>query len=297
MSKIDLHIHSNCSDDGEFTALELLRLCKEAQIKYLSITDHNTVRAVSEVLALAPKFGMEAISGVELDCVHMGRNFHLLGYHFDHTLPVFAEIEQDIFKQEQNAAEQKIALIQKEIGIPLSTKEVLAAAKGKIVTGELIAEILLQKEDANEHETLLPYLNGGARSDNPYVNFYWDFFSQDKAAYVPIHYISLTEAVELLHDAGGIAVLAHPAQNLQSNYDLLEQIIKTGIDGIEAYSSYHGRIEAAMFDQIAQRHRLLVTCGSDFHGKIKPSIALCGHRADESMPVIIAALGKMGILK
>ncbi|MEF9973517.1 MAG: phosphatase, partial [Clostridia bacterium] len=129
------------------------------------------------------------------------------------------------------------------------------------------------------------------------VNFYWDYFSQGKPAYVPIHYISLSEGVALLHKAGGIAVLAHPGQNLQGDDDFLERMLETGIDGIEAYSSYHDRTRAAMFDHIAQSHKLLVTCGSDFHGKIKPSIPLCGHRADENMPLIIAALKSKRILK
>lgn len=296
MAKIDLHMHSNCSDDGEFTPEKLLCLGKQASLDYLSITDHNTVRGVSVALALAEQMEIEVISGIELDCVHMGRNFHLLGYGFDHTLPVFAQIEQSILTQEQAAARQKIALIQKAIGVPLSVDEVLAAADRGIVTGELIAEILLQKENAKEHDVLLPYLAGGTRSDNPYVNFYWDFFSQGKPAYVPMHFISLSEGVELLHAAGGIAVLAHPGQNLQGDYSVMEQIIETGIDGIEAYSSYHGRVEAALFNGIAQQYQLLVTCGSDFHGKIKPSISLCGHRGDETMPLIIEKLKERGIL-
>ncbi|MEG1877779.1 MAG: PHP domain-containing protein [Lachnospiraceae bacterium] len=296
MEKIDLHIHSHCSDDGEFSPEDLLCFGKQAGLNYIAITDHNTVRGVSLALSLAPQMDLEVISGVELDCIHMGRNFHLLGYGFDHTLPVFAEIEQDILRQETTSAEEKIVLIQKAIGVPLITQEVLAAADGHIVTGELIAEILLQKKEAKDCPALLPYLPGGARSDNPYVNFYWDYFSQGKPAYVPIHYISLSEGVALLHEAGGIAVLAHPGQNLQNDYKFLEQMLKTGIDGIEAYSSYHSRIEAAIFDQIAQNHQLLIACGSDFHGKIKPSIPLCGHRADDKMPLIIAALKSRGIL-
>ncbi|MEG0564676.1 MAG: PHP domain-containing protein [Hungatella sp.] len=290
MEKIDLHIHSHCSDDGEFSSEELIHLGKQAGLSYMAITDHNTVRGVSAALAMAAKMGIAVISGVELDCVHRGRNFHLLGYGFDHTLPIFAEIEQSIVRQEQAAAEEKIVRIQRAIGIHLSAEEVLAAAGGPIVTGELIAELLLQKEEAQACSALLPYLAGGTRSANPYVNFYWDYFSQGKPAYVPIDYISLSEGVELLHEAGGIAVLAHPGQNLQNDYDFLEQMLETGMDGIEAYSSYHGRTQAAMFDHIAQSHKLLVTCGSDFHGKTKPSIPLCGHRADERMSMIIAAL-------
>lgn len=297
MAKIDLHMHSNYSGDGEFLPKELIHLVKQAQLNYMSVTDHNTVRGVPEALALAEQAGIEIISGVELDCVYGGRNFHLLGYGFDHTRPVFTEIEQSILTQERAAGEEKIKLIQKAIDIPLSADEVFADTKDGIVTGELIAEILLQKENAKEYEVLLPYFAGGARSDNPYVNFYWDYFSQGKPAYVPIDFISLYEGIEVIHAAGGIAVLAHPGQNLQGDYLLLEQMVETGIDGIEAYSSYHGRGEGAMYDSFAKKHKLLITCGSDFHGKIKPSISLCGHRGEESMPRIIEALKGRGILK
>lgn len=296
MEKIDLHIHSNYSDDGEFTVREILELCGQMQIEYLAITDHNTVKGVQEALVLAQKMGIQVIAGVELDCVHNGRNFHLLGYHFDYTRPIFAEIEQSIFEQEQNVAEQKIELIQKETQIPICAKEVFTIAGDRVVTGELIAEVLLRKEDAKEYKALMPYLLGGNRSDNPYVNFYWDYFSQGKPAYVEIKYISMIESIELIHATGGIAILAHPKQNLQSDYVFLDQLIKIGIDGIEAYSSYHSRMEAKYFNAIAQKNKLIVTCGSDFHGKIKPAIPLCGHRANENMPKIIAELKKVGIL-
>lgn len=287
MAKIDLHIHSSCSDDGEFSIPEIMDLCKQSQIKYMSITDHNTVRGIPEALALAGQMGIHVISGVELDCAYKGRNFHLLGYHFDYTKPVFSEIEKGILKQEQNAAEQKIELIRNETGIPLHTEEVLQASGDGIVTGELIAEILLTKEDAKNYKVLSPYLPGGRRCDNPYVNFYWDYFSQGKPAYVPIEYISMEEGIALIHEAGGIAVLAHPGQNLQGDYAFLQQIMKTDIDGIEAYSSYHCRMEITYFNEIAQENGLLITCGSDFHGKTKPSIRLNGHGADENISDII----------
>lgn len=295
MKRIDLHIHSSYSGDGEFSPEELLCLGKQAGLTYMAITDHNSVGAVSEALTLAEQYGIRVISGVELDCVHQERNFHLLGYGFDHTNPIFAQIEQSILTQERVAAKRRIELFQRATDIPLSAAEVLEIAKDGIVTGELIAEILLQRQDASAHKLLLPYLDGGTRSDNPYVNFYWDFFAQGKPAYVPIHVLSLAEGVKLLHDTGGIVVLAHPGQNLQGDHDLLEQMIKTGIDGIEAYSSYHSNIEAAQYDSFAQQHGLLVTCGSDFHGKTKPAISLCEHGGKTSMLGIIDALRAKGV--
>lgn len=287
MAKIDLHMHSNCSDDGSFSVSELMDMCKGSGIGLMSITDHNTVRGIPKALALAGQIGIEFISGVELDCVYMGRNFHLLGYGFDCTHPVFAGIEQSILEQERKAAKKKIELIREETGIAFSTEEVMSVSTDGIVTGELIAEILLKKENARDYKSLLPYLPGGTRSDNPYVNFYWDYFSQGKPAYVPIKYISMEEAIDLIHGAGGIAVLAHPGQNLQGDYAFLQQIVKTDLDGFEAYSSYHCRMEITYFTEIAQENGLLITCGSDYHGKTKPSIRLGGHGADEERSAFI----------
>lgn len=297
MKKIDLHVHSAYSDDGEFSVAEILKLGQQFQVNYLSIADHNSVKSVKEALLLGPQMGVQTIAGVELDCIHRGMNLHLLGYHFDASHPAFAEIEQNIIKQEQNAAVKKIELIKKETGIPFREEDILGTAVNGVVTGELIAETLLKRRDAGEYLALRAYLPGGNRCDNPYVNFYWDYFSKGKPAYVPINYISLDEANNLIHQAGGISVLAHPGQSLKEDYSRLEQIVEIQIDGIEVCSSYHSRMDAVYFEAKTQEYKLLATCGSDFHGKTKPSIPLCGHRADEHMEAMIEALARKGIIE
>ena len=176
------------------------------------------------------------------------------------------------------AAREKIRLFQSATGIPVDEDEVLAASSDGVVPGELIADILLAQKEAPQYEILRPYLPGGAKSDMPNVRFYWDFFSEGKPAYVPVHYISLADAVSLIHDAGGISVLAHPGQNLaRSETELLESMLFREIDGIEAFSSYHDVETAAYYVEVAEKNRLLITCGSDFHGRHKPAIRLGGH--------------------
>lgn len=277
MSKIDLHIHSNCSDDGELTPQEIVARCKEQDMELIAITDHNSVRGVSEAMAVSD--GLRILSGVELDCTYHGRNFHLLGYSFDHNREEFTKIEQDILKQEQAAAEQKISLFCKASGIPVDVKKVLDAAQNGVVTGELIAQIVLARADAERYELLHPYLSGGAKSDMPNVRFYWDFFSEGKAAYVPISYLSLPDAAALIHSVGGFAVLAHPGQNLVPGDKLLSLLLTEKIDGIETFSSYHSKEVSAYYMEIARSHHKIITCGSDFHGKHKPDIRIGGHGA------------------
>lgn len=281
MSKIDLHIHSAFSDDGEFTPEEIVAKCRAQKMNVISITDHNSVRGIAGALAAAEKEKgkPQVIEGVELDCTCGKRNFHVLGYRIDHRREEFAQIEQDIIRQEKAAAEEKIRLFEKATGIPLDAAEVFAASDDGVVTGELIAEIVLAKKNVKQYKILRPYLPGGEKSDMPNVRIYWDFFSEGKPAYVPIHYLSLHDAVQLIHSTGGIAILAHPGQNLTDEDSLLSSILSEKIDGIEAFSSYHRKETSRYYMQIAEKEKLFVTCGSDFHGKHKPSIKLGGHGA------------------
>ena len=281
MSAIDLHMHSSYSGDGEYSVRQLMDLCAQQKIKLASITDHNSVKGVAEAVEYAKAIGVHMLPGVELDCTYQGKNFHLLGYAFDATRSVFAEIEQDILRQEQNAAVRKIQKFREATGLAITEQEVLQAAGGKVVTGELIAEIVLAKQDAQSHSILKPYLPGGAKSDMPFVHMYWDYFSDGKSAYVPIHYLSFQEAVRIIHEAGGIAVLAHPGQNLDGDYLLFLRMIREGLDGAEVFSTYHSKQETRHFYEIALEQRILVTGGSDFHGKTKPQIALGAYGGEE----------------
>ena len=296
MSTIDLHIHSSYSGDGEYTPRDIIAQCAAQGITLAAIADHNSVRAVPEALDAAAREGIRLLAAVELDCTCGGRNFHLLGYGFDYKNPEYDAIEQDVLRQEQQAGEEKIRLFRNATGIPISIPDIMAAADHGVVTGELIAEILLASEYASEYEILRPYLPGGAKSDMPYVRFYWDFFSKGKPAYVPIHYMELADAVKLIHQTGGLAVLAHPGQTLGDDTPLLPDIISQGIDGLEAFSSYHDSETAAFYLEAARQNHLMVTCGSDFHGKTKPQIALGGHHAALRDEEILEGLASHGLI-
>lgn len=290
MAQIDLHMHSSHSDDGEYSVEQLVAVCAQKQIKMGAITDHNSVQGVPRAIHLGQEAGVKILAGVELDCVYDGVDFHLLGYGFDYTNSAFAVVEQDIYRQEMAATSEKIAKWNKAMGIPLTEEEVFAAADGAVVTGELIGEIILQKPEAERYDVLKPYRQGGAKSDMPYVNLYWDFFSQGKVAYVPIQYLSLVAAKELIQTSGGVAVLAHPGQNLQGDFSRIDAILQEGIDGIEVFSSYHTPATAQYFLDKAKEYNLLVTCGSDFHGKNKPHIQIGDCDGTVSETAIMQAL-------
>lgn len=282
---IDLHLHSRYSDDGQFSPEELVQKCKEAGIKTMAIADHNCARANEKGREAAQAAGITYIPAIEIDCTFQAVNLHVLGYGIDDKSRDFADIEDHI--RRQGAAASKLMLRStQELGFDVTGQEMEELAEGtywkESWTGEMFAEVLLQKPEYLDHPLLLPYRAGGKRGDNPFVNFYWDYYSQGKPCYVKIHYPDLEKITATIHKNGGYAVLAHPGMNLKQHRELLEPILRTGIDGIEAFSSYHTPEENAFFHKAAGDHGLFVTCGSDYHGKTKPAIPIGGHRCEIS---------------
>ena len=274
---IDLHMHSVFSDDGEFAPAELVRQCKEAGIQVMSVTDHNSARGNKEAREEAGRLGIEYISGIEIDCSFMGKNFHLLGYGINEDSPDFAVHEDTHLSMERIASRERLSLTRK-LGFDVTADELNAVSNIDDGTGnwigEVFAEVLLAKKEYQNHELLRPYLSGGERSDNPYVNFYWDYYSQGKACYVKTDFPSLEFAIAIIQKNGGKAVLAHPGQNLRGQFELFDEVVKCGIDGVEVFCSYHDEKTAGYFYDKAIQKSLIITCGSDYHGKTKPSVVL-----------------------
>lgn len=272
MKKIDLHMHSNFSDDGELTPQEIINKAIENNLDIISITDHNSIKANAVALDYIRDKNIKYIPGIEIDCQYNGLNLHLLGYNFDFTKKCFLELEESIINEEKESGLKRIEKIKEITNLYLDKEEVLKRASNGIVTGELIGEVLLEDRRNIDSDLLKPYREGGVRCDMPYVNFYWDYFSQGKPAYVHIEYISLLEAVKMIKDNGGIAIIAHPGNNLKGNLNLIEDLISVGIDGIEVFSSYYNKDDIKFFYNKSKEHNLLITCGTDFHGKNKPNI-------------------------
>lgn len=276
-NKIDLHMHSYYSDDGEFSPTELVEKCIKNGIKIMSITDHNCIRANEEAAKFANENGIIYIPGIEIDCTFEGRNFHVLGYGIKYKNKDFINIERNIDKQCIKASFKSLEAT-KKIGFSITESEMVELEKHSYWkghwTGEMFAEIILNKEEYINHPLLRPYRDGGVRSDNPYVNFYWDYYSQGKPCYVKVDYPSLEEVVEIIHRNGGKAILAHPGANLRGYDEVFQRIIKTEIDGIEVFSSYYEHSEILYYLNEAKENGKFITVGSDYHGKTKPNVKL-----------------------
>lgn len=271
-SYIDLHMHSMYSDDGEYTPTQLVDMCHEAGVKIMAIADHNWVKANEEAKKHADELGMTYIPAIEIDCTYKGVNLHVLGYGIDNQ-EVFNQLGEDIEKQEIACSMKKLELTN-ALGFDLKKEQLDALSTNGVYTGEMFGEALLNDSRYDDHELLKPYRQGGERSDNPYVNFYWDYYAQGKPCYTEIHFPTLEETIQLIHQHGGVALLAHPGNNLKGQFELFDEMVALGLDGVECFSSYHTTETNEYFYNKAKELNVLYTCGSDFHGKTKPSIHL-----------------------
>ncbi|NLL77851.1 MAG: PHP domain-containing protein [Clostridiales bacterium] len=288
-------MHSYYSDDGEYSPAQLVQKCKECSISTMSITDHNCVRAISEGCRAAEEAGIRFLPGIEIDCTFQGINLHVLGYGIDYTSHDFYLLEKNADEQHLRASLQMLLSTQ-ELGFHITENDMAKLAENKYWkdrwTGEMFAEILLSRPEYMDHPLLLPYRSGGERGDNPYVNFYWDYYAQGKVCYAEVTYPSLEQTIETIHGNGGIAILAHPGINLRGRYELLCPILEKGLDGIEVFSSYHDAPDIEYFLGKSREFHLLTTCGSDFHGKTKPTTRVGQSNCTIDFREITASLNK-----
>lgn len=280
--KIDLHMHSCYSADGEFSVAQLAEKAKEAQLDVIALSDHDTTAGVEEMIQKAAAYHIEVIPAIECSTVFEGMDVHLLGYGIDIHDPYFHGLGAHIKKMMDDALHERVVKLEKKYGVKIDEKRCIEEANGGNAYFNIITSML--NDPANAHiEDFRPYQANGSRSDSPVVNFFWDKAHAGTDLFVAVNYPSFKESVEKIHQAGGIAVLAHPWIQFYEKEDLLEKAIACGIDGIEAFSNYHNAEQNAYFASYAKKKGLLITCGSDFHGKNKPKIMMgeYGYHGDE----------------
>lgn len=274
---LDLHMHSIYSEDGDIPPAELVGRCAEAGVDMMAVTDHNSARGNDEACTAARAAGIAFLPGIELDCTYKGLNFHVLGYGISDHNGDFLALDDDMNRQYKELAMESLKKTC-DLGFHVTVEEMVEVSKWSIWpdrwTGERFAEVLLNKPEYAGHPAFLPYRPGGSRSDNPYINFYWDYYAQGKPCYVEMKFPTMQRAVELIHDNGGQVVLAHPGNNLKDHEELFEEILELGFEGVEAFSSYHTPEQSARFCRMTREAGRFCTIGSDYHGRLKPAIFL-----------------------
>jgi predicted metal-dependent phosphoesterase TrpH len=269
--RVDLHIHSLKSSDGDFTPLHLLRLAKETGLRAISISDHDTVEAYPEALEASYRLGVELIPSVELTTLFKGREFHLLLPFVHWESKALKRILKKVSQARVEEAKERIAKLQ-DLGFDIGWEEVIRKTNSTPPLGVTIAQILIDKGKREKNPLLEKYYQGQNLLFAPYI-FYKDYFMEEGPAFVPKRTVSLVDVLDLLARDGAVPVLAHPGAYFEraAQEDLIT-LKEGGLIGLEVYSSYHDSDQIRTYRALSEELGLVATAGSDFHGRIKPHI-------------------------
>ncbi len=253
--KLDLHTHTTVSD-GSFSPNAILAKAADQKLEYFSITDHDSIDALDQIAEI-PK-GINFINGVEISA-EFPRTLHILGYGFDPANEKLRTALQELqdFRKHRNAK-----MLQKlgQNGFPISQKELEIEAKGEIVGRPHFANLMHKKGYVNSYQQAFDlYLDKG------------------KPFYMNKKRLAPKLAIELILQAGGIPVIAHPYQTRLNDQDLeilIKELKDYGLLGIEVFYSQHSEDQVEKYLYFAKKYDLLITAGSDFHGTNKPHILL-----------------------
>lgn len=254
----DLHIHTTASD-GSIPPEELPDLAKAAGLECIAITDHDTVAGVEPARKAAQPLGMKVIAGIEVSTDYLERDVHLLGYGIDISSPVLEEVTRWSVK-EKMVRNHKIVEKLQGLGYDITWEDIHLPQEGTVAGRPHIAQALVDKGYASSVGEVFQTLVG-----------------EGKPAYVPRQRISLGRAIDVIRQAGGQPVLAHPLQyGFES--DELDAFVafaaRHGAAGLEVVYTGYSRQEQDELKKLAVKYGLFITGGSDFHGSCKPDIVL-----------------------
>lgn len=250
--RIDLHAHSNRSD-GTDTPAELVRNAAEvARLDVVALTDHDATTGWHEAQVEADRVGIRLVRGIEISTRYQGESVHLLGYEFDPEHPALVAELRRVLDGRDNRLPDVLRKLAGH-GIDITLEDVAAQSGDAAASGRPhIADAMVAKGYiAHRDEAFNGWLNTGGR------------------AYVDRYSAPLVTAVELLKDAGGRAVVAHPwsrGSDRVLTVDAFERLKAAGLDGIEVDHNDHGEPARERLRAIAADLDLVVTGSSDYHG-------------------------------
>lgn len=255
---IDLHAHS-CKSDGSLTPAQLVELAISKGLAAVALTDHDTEAGIDEALAKAEGKDIEVIPGIEFSTEYEGRDIHVVGLYIDHNSEDFQKYLKD-FRNARDLRNQKMCLKLQEHGLDIKYEDMLKAFPGSVMTRAHYARYIFEKG----------YVKAIPEAFERYVG-------DNAPCFIPREKVTPSQAVKLILRAGGIPVLAHPILYHMSE-ERLENLVRLlkedGLVAIEAvYSTYNAR-EERQIRELAKKFDLLLSGGSDFHGKAKPGLEL-----------------------
>ena len=268
MDLIDLHTHSTCSD-GTFTPRRLVHLAKETGLRAVALTDHDTVAGVQEALEAGENIGLEVVAGVEISAEHSPGIMHILGYYLSPTNPELLDVLKRL--QEARAARYpRIIERLQALDLEITETEVTSLSEGQVGRSHIARALVNRGHASSLSEAFARYLKKGG------------------PAYVEKSRLPAQEVIALIRRAGGLTVLAHPfslgIDQPGELISLVRRLRATGLEGIEVFSPHHTEEMTAFYREIASRHGLLCTGGSDFHGDLSNGGHLGGTEKGLKLP-------------
>jgi predicted metal-dependent phosphoesterase TrpH len=256
----DLHLHTRHSD-GTFSSAEVVERARAAGLACLSLTDHDTLSGIPEMIPLCEAAGIEFIPGCELTAHWHEKEVHVLAYGLRWQDAAFrAAIDRFKTARAKRVADM-VAKLQAQ-GVGLQIGDVTALADSGSALGRLhVARALLNRG----------FIGGVDEA-------FQRFIGKGKPAFVPKFRLSLAEAAALIHQAGGVAIFAHPG--LAGLDDQFDALLNAGLDGIEVWHSRHSAAQCARYLEFTKSRGCLATGGSDCHGTAKGEVLLGSVRLD-----------------
>lgn len=251
--KSDLHIHTNYSD-GVFTPQKVVDAAIDVNLDLIALTDHDNILSFKvaqdylKQLEKENKKTIQVIQGIEVNTIYKSNEIHILGYFMDTENEDF----QNLIKVQQQArvkqTKEIISLLNKKEGIKIEFEDIIKqVAEGGSIGRPHIAKAITSV--------------GGTSN---VMEAYAKFINDNSPVYVRRKTVTPHEAVEIIYDAGGIPVIAHP-HDLDTAEELIKELMHCGLRGIEAYHRKHSPAIVEYFSSMAEELGLIVTGGSDFH--------------------------------
>lgn len=246
----DLHTHTHCSD-GTLAPDALVQRAAERGVQVLAVTDHDTTAGL-EAARTAPKLhGIRLVNGVELSVEVDERTIHLLGYGFDPGHPALTDYLSAFTRRRRERLDQMIRRLS-ESGVEVSSETVERKIGTSAAPGRThLARALVDEGHVDSYEAAFE-----------------QYLGTDQPAYFSAPTQPAAEAIEVLHAAGGVAVVAHPGQWMPGN--VLKTLREQGLDGIECVFPSHPDYLVDYYQTLCRSHDLVVTGGSDYHGGTDP---------------------------
>lgn len=244
---VDLQVHSTASD-GALAPEAVVQCAVDVGLDAIALTDHDTLAGVAAARAAAASSGLRVVAGVELSVHFHGRELHVLGLH----VRDIAGLEATLDAYRADRVGRAAAIVRKlgTLGVTITMDDVHAQASGASLGRPHVARALVARGYvADLRDAFDRWLGNG------------------RPAYVEKRRLELADALTMLHAAGALAVWAHPGRLGTS--DLVRQVAQAGMDGMEIFHPSHSADDRVRFAALAERHGLLKSGGSDWHGQFE----------------------------